>query len=376
MKNMITILRKIPDPRQPWKVKHTLAEILLICILGVTANAESSYEIFTFAKIHEQWLKRHMPLENGIPSRLTFERVLRILDPKCFTLVFTEIMRTFQEASRGSIVAIDGKAYHNTREAGEGSSILYLVHAWCAKNGMTLAFEKTQQKSNEITAIPELLAYLEIKGATVTIDAIGCQHKIVEQIVKKNKADYVISLKENQRTMLDEMERYAQDCLSDPQQAHLYTTKRTCEKAHGRIETRTYRLFHDLSWFPDRKNWANLRGLIMVERTREIIKTGVKSIERQYYITSHTSIDVAANAVREHWGVENKLHWVLDVVFKEDDWKTKHANSATNLAVIRRFCNNLLRAYPDKNTAPIKRYICSLNLDYLEDVVFNSLLFS
>lgn len=375
MKKLIRILRRIPDPRQTWKIRHSLAEILLICILAVTANANSSHEIHTFAVVHEQWLRRFVRLEKGIPSRFTFDRVLRLLNPKHFNIAFAQIMQLFQTASKGSIVALDGKAYYNTHEGRGNAGVLYMVNAWCARNGMTLGYVETQEKSNEITAIPELLKLLDVKGATVTIDAIGCQHEIVKQIVLKNKADYAIALKMNQPTMFEEFSLYAQHCLSQSDMGYLYEHHQTLEKGHGRIEKRDYYLFHDLAWFPDLAKWQNLHALLMVKSTRQIIGRE-PTTETRYFITSLTSVKDAATAIRTHWGIENNLHWVLDVVFKEDDWKTKDATSATNLAAIRRFTYNLLKAHPDHSTTPIKRYMCSLNLDFLESVVFNPNIFS
>jgi len=364
----------VPDPRQAWKIKHNLAEILLICIVAVIANANSSYEIHTFAVIHEQWLRRFVDLRNGIPSRLTIERVLRLLNPKHFQVAFMQVMQIFQAASKGSVVAIDGKAYYNPHK-GQGGGILYTVNAWCARNSMTLGYVQTQEKSNEITAIPELLQLLDVKGATVTIDAIGCQREIVKQIVLKNKADYAIALKKNQPTLFEEFSLYAQHCLSQPNSAHLYECHRTLEKGHGRIEKREYFLFHDLAWFTDRAKWKNLHAFLMVKHTRQMIGKE-PTTQTRYYITSLTSAKDAAAAVRTHWGIENSLHWVLDVVYKEDDWKSKDATSATNLAAIRRFTYNILKAHPDSSTTPIKRYKCSLNLDFLESVLLNPLLFS
>ena len=371
---LIRILRQVPDPRQKWKIKHNLAEILLICILAVTANANSSHEIHTFATVRKQWLERFIPLEKGIPSRLTFERVLRLLNPKHFNVAFMQIMQLFQMVSKGAVVALDGKAYHNTHEGLGSAGILYTVNAWCARNGIALGYTQIQEKSNEITAIPELLKLLDIEGTTVTIDAIGCQHEIVKQIVTKNKADYAIALKMNQPTMFEEFRLYAQHCLSQPGLG-LYEYHRTLEKGHGRIEKREYYLFCDLTWFPDLAKWQNLNALLMVKSSRQVIGKE-PTTETRYFITSLTSVTDAASAVRAHWGIENNLHWVLDVVFKEDDWKTKDATSATNLATIRRFTYNILKAHPAKFTTPIKRYMCSLDLDFLESVVANPSLFS
>lgn len=374
MKKIIGILRQVADPRQAWKVKHSLAEILLICIIAVIANANSSYEIHTFAVFHRDWLRRFIALENGIPSRLTFERVLRLLNPKHFNSAFMQIMKVFQQGSKGSVVAIDGKAYFSKHEGHGCAGILFMVNAWCAHNGMTLGQIKTQDKSNEITAIPELLAFLDIKGATVTMDAMGCQTEIVKMIVTK-KADYAIGLKLNQPTMYTEFELYAQDCLANPHLSHLYESYQTQDKGHGRTEKREYFLFNDVSWFADRKKWKNLNGFLMVRSTRQA-KGKEATTDIRYYITSLTSVKEAAVAVRSHWGVENNLHWVLDVAFKEDDWRTKNQTAATNLAAIRRFTYNLLKAHPSKETTPIKRYICSFDMDFLESVVFNDSFFS
>jgi predicted transposase YbfD/YdcC len=372
---VIRELKRIPDPRQAWKIRYSLYEILLIAIIAVIANANSSYEIHVFAQCHHQWLKQFLPLKNGIPSRLTIDRVLRLVNPKHFNAVFIQIMKHIQSATQGAVVALDGKAYHTTRENNGDMQVLYMVNAWCSANGMTLGQVETNGKGNEITTIPKVLHLLNLTGAIVTIDAIGCQRTIVEQIVKQNKADYAIALKENQPTMYHEFKLYAQDCLTNPNHAGQFQYYKKTEKGHGRIETREYYLFHNLSWFQDRKDWTKLNGFIMVRSTRKR-KGHAPSVETRYYITSLTQVEQAAYAVRSHWGIENSLHWVLDVVFKEDDWKTKDMNSASNLAVIRRITTNLLKAHPSKETTPIKRYLCSLDINFLESVLFNSSFFS
>lgn len=372
---MIRELKQIPDPRQAGKIRHSLHEILLIAIIAVIANANSSHEIHVFARCHHQWLKQFLSLKNGIPSRLTIDRVLRLVNPKHFNEAFLQIMKHIQSATKGSVVALDGKAYHTVREENGGTQVLYMVNAWCSANGMTLGQVETNGKGNEITTIPKVLHLLHLTGATITMDAIGCQRAIVDQIVKQNKADYAIALKENQPAMYREFQLYAQDCLASPDGAGRFQYYKKTEKGHGRIETREYYLFRDLSWFQDRKNWAKLNGFIMVRSTRKR-KGHEPSLETRYYITSLTQVEQAAHAVRSHWGIENSLHWVLDVVFKEDDWKTKDKNAASNLAVIRRITANLLKAYPSKDTTPIKRYLCSLDINFLESVLFNPSFFS
>lgn len=373
-KRMGKILKKIDDPRQPWKISHNLVEILLICVIGITAGADSSYKIYLFAMNREKWLKKYLLLEHGIPGRLTIERVLAAINPKAMEQAFIAIMELAQKASAGKVVAIDGKAFFSNRNEDGSANVFYMVGAWCTANGIALGQVQVKDKSNEITAIPELLRYLGIKGATVTIDAIGCQKDIVKQIVKENKASYVIALKENQRTMYNEFSEYAQDCIADPQLSSQYTMLKTLGKGHGRIEKREYYLFNDISWFANRKDWAGLTGFIMVRSTRQVGQKEPTS-ETRYYITSLTQIENAAEAVRGHWGIENSLHWVLDVVYNEDGAATKKSITAANLAHLRRLTTNLLRSDTSSLSIPNKRYQCALCIEYLEQIVFRSALF-
>lgn len=363
------ILRKIPDPRQAWKVKHSLVEILMLSIIAITAGANSSYEIETFGRNREKWLKRFMALKNGIPSRLTIERVLRLLNPKAVQKAYIEIIVAIREEKPETVVSIDGKAYFR-RHRGKGiGDALYMISAWSKEHGLSLGQVDVDGKSNEIKAIPELLDLLEIKGATVTIDAIGCQREIVKQIVMKKKADYLITLKANQKTLYKELRLYAEDCAQDPHCADLYTKKTTLEKGHGRIEKREFFYFHDLTWFVDIRRWTGLRGLVMVRATREV--TGkAPTTETRFYITSLSEPEIAFDAARSHWQVENNLHWSLDVVFREDHWKTKKAAAAANLAVLRRLTAALLRQETSsKLSAPQKRFQCALDPHYLSLVL-------
>jgi len=368
---MTKILRRIKDPRQPWKVRHNLAEILMICIIGITAGADSSYKIYLFAVNREAWLRKYFTLEHGIPGRLTIERVLAAIDPKAMERAFISIMRLAQKASKGTVVAIDGKAFYSNRNEDGTADIFYMVGAWCTANGIALGQVQVNEKSNEITAIPELLKYLGVKGATVTIDAIGCQKEIVKQIVQENKANYVIALKENQPTLHNEFSTYAQDCIDDPRLSAKYSTLMTVEKGHGRIEKRKYYLFTDIAWFADKKDWTGLAGIAMVHSTRLVGKKEPSS-ETRFYITSLTKVESAAEAIRGHWGIENSLHWVLDTAFHEDGAATKKRTTAANLAHLRRLTANLLRSDPSSLSIPNKRYQCALNTDFLEQILFHS----
>ena len=379
MRYIIRSLRKLKDVRQPWKIKHRLSDILVISIIAIMCGATSSAQIAKFGVLREKWLRKFLPLENGMPHRLTVERVLSLLRPKEFQELFTEIMQRMQTVTKGSVVALDGKAFH-TRNGKDGKTqVMYMVSAWCDTNKLTLGQIQADEKGNEITAIPELLALLDIKDSIVTIDAIGCQHEIVKMIRKDKKADYGIALKANQPTMCSEMRTYAQDCLNDPLMKDMYVQHTTLEKGHGRIEKRVYSLFHDLRWFKDRKQWYGLASLIRVDSTRTV-GTMPPTYETRYYISSLTAVQDAARAIRAHWGIENRLHWVLDVVSREDGWVTRQATLAANLATIRKLALAFLRKTdipnPHNLSGPMKMWACALDLRSLESTIFGSTLFS
>lgn len=290
-------------------------------------------------------------------------------------------MQKAQKDTKGAIVSFDGKKYFSQQDAdGNKKNPLYIVSAWCQKNGVTLAHQKIDSKTNEITAIPALLRYLKIPGSIVTIDAIGCQKNIVSMIHKGKKADYCIALKKNQETMYDEMVRYAEDCLSDKLLKNNYTQSIKINKGHGRVEKRIVTLFNDLSWFQDLKKWEGLAGLVRVESTRSI--KGIDTTEVRYYITSLTSVDAVAHAIRSHWSIENNLHWVLDVVFREDHWHTRKEFAAANLSTIRKLALAFLRKSDvvlplnQPITGPMKMFACALDLKVLERVLFHTNVFS
>ena len=379
MKYMIKRFRALKDPRQPWKIRHQLSDILVISILAIMCGATSSVQIAQFGLLREEWLRKFLTLKNGAPHRLTIDRVLGLLNAKEFQRLFTEIMQRMQSVTKGSVVALDGKAFHTGSGEDGKVRVMTMVSAWCDTNKLTLGQIQTDEKSNEITAIPELLSLLDIKDSIVTIDAIGCQRQIVKMIKQRNKADYCIGLKDNQPMMNSEMRAYAQDCLDDPLMKDKYEQYTTQEKGHGRIEKRVYTLFRDLSWFKDRKQWFALTSLVRVDSTRIV---GIKppTHETRYYITSLAAIEDAARAIRAHWGIENRLHWVLDVVLREDGWATRQAVVAANLATIRKLALAFLRQsdIPIAHglSGPLKMWACALDLRALEFALFRSRLFS
>lgn len=378
LENLIDALEAIPDPRQEWKIRHVLSEILIIALLAITSNAATSSQIHDFAVERKEWLKGFLELKNGIPGRLTFSRVLQVLCPKAFAIFFAQLMKRVEDKTEGRVVAIDGKALAGTGHNDGRKGLIFMVSAWCYENKLTLAQVKTQEKSNEITAIPELLELLDIKGAVITIDAMGCQKEIVKKIVKKN-GDYLIGLKGNQGTMHNEFKEYAFATAAEPESNGKYEKTVTVEKGHGRLETREYWLFRDIGWFEDMKSWAGLSGLLMVRSNRKNIKTGKESEpETRLYITSMDGcVEKVAKASRSHWGIENNLHWALDVAYGEDQCLTRLQTEAANLSQLRRLSVNLLTLDTEnKISMNRKRFKASVNPDYLSLLVLKSKLFS
>lgn len=369
MRYILKRLSEVQEPRQLGKIKHPLVDILGICIVAIMCGAKSTHQIHMFAQYREGWFRRFLSLPNGIPNRLTINRVLSLINPKQFGLVFTQIMQHIQRISTDAIVSLDGKSCYARGDQG----VISMVSAWCNENSSILGQIQTEKKSNEIKAIPELLSLLDVKGLTVTIDAIGCQKEIVQQIVTRNRADYIIGLKLNQPTLRAELTEYAQDALATGVQGVDYQHTGTVEKGHGRIERRDYYLFSDLSWYENLKDWKNLKSVVMVKSRREVLGKEATE-ETRYYISSLTDVVKAARGIRSHWGIENKLHWSLDTLMGEDDWRNKIATIAANLATIRKLSLNFLRKADlqeeDKLSGPMLMFRCSLDLPTLETVLF------
>jgi predicted transposase YbfD/YdcC len=347
--SLVSLLQTLPDPRIERTKEHRLLDILVIAICTQLCGGESFNDMEEFGEAKQDWFKTFLELPAGIPSHDTFNRVFAALNPKRFMECFIQWTQGLRTAISGEIVAIDGKALR--RALNKGQSAKYIVNAWARQNGLVLGQVKVADKSNEITAVPELLRALELAGCIVTVDAMGCQKKIAQEIVESD-ADYVLALKGNQETVHEEVKAYLDDLIA--RQAHLprqgmakgvrleLAYLETIEKDHGRIEIRRYWQSDNLAWFADRAQWEKLTSIGVVESIREV--NGVSSTERRYYLSS-LSRDVArfAEAVRGHWGVENPLHWVLDVCFGEDQSRARTGNAAENLAALRRLTLNLLR---------------------------------
>ncbi len=332
---------KIEDKRQEWKVKHNLVEIIFITFVSYMSNSNTWQEIEVFAKTKESWFRRYIPLDYGIPSHDTLQRVFESIDPKSFNRAFMTWTDYIRDYTKGGIIAIDGKTVRGSKS--DDKKPLHLVSAWLDQNSIILGQVKTEEKSNEITAIPELLDLLFIKDCIITIDAMGTQKKIVEKIREK-QADYVLALKGNHGIFHSEVELFLSDQLDRNFDGIEVSKKKTKEKGHGRIETREYFQTNDIDWFKEKNDWAGLRSIGFVRSTVET--KGKKTLEIRFYISSLKApeggaCDEFARAVRSHWGIESS-HWTLDVTLKEDSCKVRETNGAENLAIIRKMVLNTL----------------------------------
>ena len=306
----------LPDPRVERTKQHLLQDILTIAICGVICGADSWVEMEQFGEAKESWLRTFLKLPNGIPSHDTFGRVFAALDPEVFGRCFSSWIAAVSKVTKGSVVAIDGKTLRRSFDKGSEKAAIHMVSAWADGNELVLGQVKTEEKSNEITAIPKLLSMLELSGCIVTIDAMGCQKKIAARIVDCG-ADYVLSLKGNQGTMEAEVREFFDWAVVSKFKDVEHDFMETVEKDHGRVEIRRYWCASDVGWFEDRNEWSGLLSFGRVESERRIGEEVTR--ERRFYISSLNGKDAKtfAYAVRSHWGIENKLHWVLDVAFRE-----------------------------------------------------------
>lgn len=366
--------KDLPDPRIEKKTKHKMIDIVMIAICAVISGAESWTEIELFGIEKEKWLRKYLELPNGIPSHDCFRHFFIKLDGKAFERCFFEWIKSIREVFEREGISIDGKKIRHSYDNASGKSAIHMVSAWATESELVLGQIKVDAKTNEITAIPELLEILELKGCIVTIDAIGCQKKIARKI-RKRGADYILALKENQEELYFDVTGIFEGAEEIDYLQVTYDYAKTVDKKHGRIERRECWVITDEEWLAlirQKSKWDGLSAIIKVSRTRK--ENGETSQEDKFYIASHaTSAHKLLAGIRGHWGIENKLHWVLDVVFREDYSRVRCGNSAENFAVIRHIALNLLRQEKTcKRSIKQKRMKCALNEDYLASVVFGS----
>jgi len=361
----------IKDTRQQAKVRHKLIDILFISVAATIANASDWEEVEIFAKKREEWFRKFLELPNGIPSHDTFERVFRWIEPKQFEKCFVHWVREIAALTDRSIVAIDGKTMRGAFDTEDKKSPIHIVSAWASENGMIMGQVKTDEKSNEITAIPELLDLIFVKNCIITIDAMGTQTKIAEKIINK-KADYVLALKGNQPNLHQDVVDFFEDAEKTNFHELKVKSSITSDKDHGRIEVRKYYLVEDIDWLSMKNEWKGLKSIGMAIRECEI--KGKKTVERRYFISSlKDSIDEFSSAVRKHWGIES-THWVLDVVFKEDGRRVRKDCGPQNLAMLKRLALNIIKkdTTEPKYSLKSKRFAASIDNDYLEQVLIKN----
>lgn len=336
--NLVSIFEGMPDFRIDRNKHHRLVDIMVIAVTAFICGADGWTEVEDFGESKQSWFARFLELPNGIPSHDTFSRVFRLLNPVHFESCFLRWIESIQQQTQGEIVAIDGKTLRRSYNTAKGKPAIHMVSAWASANGLVLGQVKTEEKSNEITAIPELLSKLALAGCIVTIDAMGCQKSIATQI-HEQEADYVLALKGNQGLLHDDVKTYLDHAISHKKPLDYHEE---VDKGHGRIETRRCWVTEDIGWLGQKRLWAGLRSICVVECERVVSEK--TSCERRYFISSlEADAAVLANAVRAHWSIENNLHWVLDVTFKEDYCRTREGYAAQNMAVLRHMALNLLK---------------------------------
>lgn len=363
-------LCKISDPRNNyWLQKHSLRDILLIAICATIGGCDSFKDIADFGRAKESWFREFLDLPNGIPSHDTFNRVFERLDHLAFKECFLLWVKDVCMLCAGEIISIDGKTMRGS--GGYANKALHVVSAWASKNGLVIGQQATEEKSNEITAIPKLLELISVKGCIVTIDAMGCQKEIAQKIIEK-EGDYVLSLKGNQGTLHEDIKLCFGGLRDEVLLEKTSDFFQTVDADHGRVETRKYWITDRIDWLSQKNDWPALTSVGIVESQREM--NGKSTTERRYFIASiKPDAKVFADAVRSHWQVENSLHWVLDVTFGEDQNRTK-GTAALNLRQLRHLVLNILKSDKTKNSIAGKRKMAGWSNEYLSKLLKNHIL--
>jgi predicted transposase YbfD/YdcC len=356
----------LPDPRQPGKVVYPLDEVLLLCLLAVLAGAESFTDIARFGVKKLDLLRRFRPFRNGTPAHDHLGDIFATLDAEKFQQCFVSWVAV-QTGAPAEVIAIDGKTVRRSADKKGGKAAIHMVSAFAARQRLVLGQVKVTEKSNEIVAIPRLLDMMAIEGAIVTIDAMGCQREIAKKITDK-KADYVLALKGNQGSLRDDVELFVAEQKANGFQDTTISRDQTVDGDHGRIETRTTTVIHDVAWLQGRHDWPGLKAIVMVESIREI--DGKTEQEARFYITS---LELPAKQlgpiVRSHWSVENSLHWVMDMIFRDDECRVRTDHAPANFTTIKHMALNLLRRAPGKDSLRLRRKVAAWDDDFLASII-------
>ena len=353
----------LPDARQPGKVRYPLTEVLLLCLLAVLSGAETITDIAHFGARKLVFLRRFRPFAGGTPSHDHLGDILATLDADAFQRCFVAWVASLTGVA-SEVIAIDGKTVRRSRGA---KAAIHMVSAFAARQRLVLGQVKVADKANEIVAIPQLLEMLKIEGAIITIDAMGCQRAIAQQIINQ-KADYVLALKGNQSALHDDVRLF----VAEQKARHFADTKmsqyETVDGDHGRIETRIATVIHDIAWLQERHKWPGLQSVVIIESAREI---GHKTErETRFYISSlNQPADKLGPIVRSHWAIENSLHWILDMVFRDDECRVRTNHAPTNFTTIKHIATNLLRLPKTKESLRSRRKIAAWDDDFLASLI-------
>ena len=359
----------VQDPRHHNKL-HKLIDIIVLSICAVVSGADTYGQIENFGKKRRRWLSKFLELPHGLPSHDTIGRVFERIDPGEFQNSFKLWIESITERTKGQIIAIDGKTLRRSHDSANDKKAIHMISAWAASNQVVLGQLKTEEKSNEITAIPYLLKLLDIKGCIITIDAMGTQKEIAKTIVKQG-GDYVLALKGNQESLYNDCVLFFDSREDFAPEDFTFDHHETVDGGHGRIETRTYTITSDIEWLPDKEQWEGLKSIGMVESIRET--KGAATRERRLYITSlKCDAKKFGEAVRSHWGIENSVHWVLDIAFREDESRIRAGHAPENLAALRHIALNLLKKNKSfKGSIKTKRLNAAMDVEYLQEVMFS-----
>jgi predicted transposase YbfD/YdcC len=358
---------RLRDPRRRHLRRHLLLDLVVLTLCAVIAGANDWQQVAAFGRKRRDWLETFLALPNGSPSHDTLERVFDRLDPHAFQACFRQWVEALTQQLGLRHIAIDGKTLRHSGNTAKGWKPLHIVSAWATECHLSLGQVTVDEKSNEITAIPQLLELLDLHGALVTIDAMGCQKDIAQKIVAGG-GDYVLVAKENQPHLVADIQESVTQALDSAGLAGEYDLYTTEERGHGRQETRSYVVVTNLEGIRHREAWANLQVIGMCRRERVV--GGKQSEEVHYFIGSRVmTAQQCGAALRGHWGIENNLHWQLDVTFAEDANRVQRRHGAENLALVRRLAVGLLKRHPGKESLACKRYLAALDTEFLEEIL-------
>ena len=365
--SMMDYFTPLNDPRQSVKIIYPLREILFLCLCGTISGANGWVEIETFGNASLGFLKKYFAYKEGIPSHDALGDLFAAINPDEFKKCFISWVESFQDNGKGEVVAIDGKTSRGSKDKKNGKSALHVVSAWASNQRLILGQQAVDSKSNEITAIPELLKLIDIKGTIVTIDAMGTQKKIAESIVNKD-ADYVLALKQNQPSLYDDVELLFKEQIDSGFKDIKHDYYESTDGGHGRIEIRKHWITSDIDFLKQGHSWPGLTSIGMVESQRII--DDITTTEIRLYVNSiEPSAEVFANAVRGHWGIENRLHWRLDVDFSDDKCRIRKGNSPANHLIIKQMAMNFLEKTPAKQSMNCKRKRAGWDKEFLQSVL-------